>query len=265
MSIKPLKFTPLNAIASFSADSIEKQEQIITPFNTVAEAINSHYRAYYGSDASVPSAKSDAIALLAVVGEFIGLMQRLDAQYGADGAVTDLVDIADATDQALRCIVELQQWLERLNLRAFSADLQAVTLGVGVWAMRHDVSLLTLEPIVAALAERANATETRQDTAAIFALMQGFVDYLAPAWQADLERSNPQRPWRLLNLNLAIMGVRSGDAAMMRYAFTALNTYLPDECRGFYEEAYAIAAQPNFPAETRALIELELAKTSARH
>ena len=71
MSIKPLKFTPLNAIASFSADSIEKQEQINTPFNTVAEAINSHYRAYYGSDASVPSAKSDAIALLAVVGEFI--------------------------------------------------------------------------------------------------------------------------------------------------------------------------------------------------
>ncbi len=262
MSTKPLKFIPLNAIPSFSADSVEKQEQIVTPFNNVAEALHDHYRALYGGD---ESHKTDAIALIAVVGEFVGLMARLDSQYGADGAVTDLADIDDAADQALRCIVELHVWLERLNLRAFSADLQAVTLGIGVWAMRHDVGLLTLEPIVAALAERANVTETRQDTAAIFALMQGFVDYLAPTWQADLERSNPQRPWRLLNLNLAITSVRSGDAAMMRYAFDALNVNLPDESAGFYEEAYAIAAQPNFPAETRALIEAELAKASRLH
>jgi hypothetical protein len=262
MSTKPLKFTPLNAIPSFSVDSVEKQEQIVTPFNKVAEALHSHYRALYGGD---DSSKTDAIALIAVVGEFIGLMERLDVQYGADGAVSDLADIDDATDQALRCILEIHVWLERLNLQVFSADLQAVTLGIGVWAMRHDVGLLTLEPIVSALAERANATNTRQDTAAIFALMQGFVDYLKPSWQADLERSNPQRPWRLLNLNLAITSVRSGDAAMMRYAFDALNTNLPDESRGFYEEAYAIATQPGFPAETRALIEVELAKASQLH
>lgn len=263
MSTKPLKFIPLNAIPSFSVDSIEKQEQIVTPFNKIAEAINDHYRAVYGGGNE--NTKTDAIALLAVVGEFIGLMKRLDTQYGADGAVNDLADIDDATDQALRCIVELQVWLERLQLKAFTADLQVVTLGVGVWAMRHDVGLLTLEPIVAALAERANATDTRQDTAAIFALMQGFVNYLTPAWHADLERSNPQRPWRLLNLNLAITSVRSGDAAMMRYAFDALNANLPDESRGFYEEAYAIAAEPSFPAETRGLIEAELARASPRH
>jgi hypothetical protein len=42
---------------------------------------------------------------------------------------------------------------------------------------------------------------------------------------------------------------------MIRYAFERRDRHLPDECRGFYDEARAIAAQPGFPAECRALID----------
>jgi hypothetical protein len=49
--------------------------------------------------------------------------------------------------------------------------------------------------------------------------MQGLVGASALALRPDLERSNPERLWRLLNLNLAINAIRSGDDAI-RYALT---------------------------------------------
>src|SRR5258706_68768 len=102
-------------------------------------------------------------------------------------------------------------------------------------------------------------------TAAAYALMQGFIAHLAPQLDADLERSNPERPWRLLNLNFAITAIRTGDAALMRFAFDTLNNHLPDERAGFYEEACALASQPGFLPETRALIEAEHARWSRVH
>ena len=51
----------------------------------------------------------------------------------------------------------------------------------------------------------------------------------------------------------------------MRFAFDRLNQYLPDERLGFYAEAYAVASQPGFPADTRRLIETEIARWTRVH
>jgi hypothetical protein len=96
-------------------------------------------------------------------------------------------------------------------------------------------------------------------------MMQGFINHFSPALKADLERSNPERPWRLLNLNFAITAIRTGDASLMRYAFDTLNGHLPDERSGFYEEAHALACQPGFPLATQVLIQSELARWTRAH
>ena len=131
--------------------------------------------------------------------------------------------------------------------------------------MRHELPIQTTEAIVNALATRSNEAQSKQETAAAYALMQGFIIHLAPQLKADLERSNPERPWRMLNLNFAITAIRSGDAALMRYAFDTLNAHLPDERAGFYEEACTVALQPGFPLDIRALIEAEHAKWARLH
>jgi len=96
-------------------------------------------------------------------------------------------------------------------------------------------------------------------------MMQGFIGHFSPNHRADLERSNPQRPWRLLNLNFAITAIRTGDPSLMQYAFDTLNANLPDERAGFYEEAHALASQPGFPLATRGLIEAEIARWTRVH
>ncbi len=207
---------------------------------------------------------NDPIALIAAIADFLAVADQLDTQYGADAGLP-LADADDAADEALRAATELETWLDRFELSSYRPVLSAIMLGVGLWAMRHGLPIATPEPIVNALAARSNEATSKQETAAAYAMMQGFITHLAPALEADLERSNPERPWRLLNLNFAITAIRTGDAALIRFAFDKLNQHLPDERMGFYEEAYAVASQPGFPLETRALIEAEHAKSTRLH
>jgi hypothetical protein len=206
----------------------------------------------------------EATILATLIDDFLAVAARLDGEYGHDRSLP-IADVADAADEALRALAELQAWLPRLDLSAHRAGLDAVTLGIGLWAMRHDLTLTTPEPLVNALAHRANEATTTQETAALYAMTQGLIAHFSPRLQADLERSNPERPWRLLNLNFAITAIRTGDTALMRFAFDTLKQNLPDESGGFFQEAHSVATLPGFPAESRALIEAELAQLSGVH
>ena len=255
MEIKPIRLV-LNAGQDAGDDALAPLNK---HFRVVAEAVNDAYRQRVDGNPA-----NDPISRLAIVSDFLSVMSRLDDKYGADSALP-IDDAPDAVDEVLRCLAELESWLIRLDLAGQIARIQSVEIGVGYWAMRHGLPVFTVEPIVNALAAQSNAATSKQETAAIYALMQGFISHFSPLLEADLERSNPQRPWRLLNLNFAITAIRSGDAALMRYAFDTLNSHLPDERSGFYEEAYALASQPGFPQETKGLIEAEITRWTRVH
>lgn len=259
--IKPIRL----ALKDASLLNAPDDTPLSVRFSRLAAAVNTVYQARFGAmGQNANLGANDAIALVAAISEFIEVSERLDFEYGADGALP-LEDAGEAADEALRACTELDRWLDRFELAAHRSELHAVILGIGIWAMRHESPLQTTEAIVNALADRSNEAQSKQETAAAYALMQGFIVHLAPQLKADLERSNPERPWRMLNLNFAITAIRSGDAALMRYAFDTLNSHLPDERAGFYEEACTVASQPGFPLDTRALIEAEHAKWARLH
>jgi hypothetical protein len=199
---------------------------------------------------------------------FLNVADSADAAFGADGAI-GLADASEATDAALHAIASITEKLESTDTvgehAAFVADLDATVIGVTMWAMRHAVTFRFIEPVANTLARRANAAQSKQETAAVFALMQGVIAHTEPILAADLERSNPERPWRIINLNFAITAIRSGDVSLMKFAFNQLNAALPDECSGFYEEAFTLASQPGFPAEPRQLIAEQVARHTRVH
>jgi hypothetical protein len=85
--------------------------------------------------------------------------------------------------------------------------------------------------------------------------MQGVIAHVAPRLSADLERSNPERPWRPLHLNFAVTAIRTEDPALIDIAFDALEKALPDDCEGFFAEALARALSPRIKPEVRERIE----------
>lgn len=255
MEIKPIKFTRTRA-----TPAEESASGLAPHFAALAAEVNARYRSVYGG----ASGGADAVALLGVIAEFIALMDDLDGEFGSDG-VLPVEGLDEAADQVLRCLADLDAWLDRLDLAALRAALQAVVLGVSLWTMRHECAIRAVEPVVNALAARANGASSRQETAAVFGMMQGMIEFLRPGLAADLERSDPQRPWRLLNLNFAIAGIRCGDEVLMRHAFETLDRNLPYDCPGFYGEALELAESAGLPAPIQEAIRAQTRKWTKVH
>jgi hypothetical protein len=189
-------------------------------------------------------------------------LAALDRQYGGTGAIA-LEGAAELVSGILSDLAHVEAAAVRSQDAALVADTADFVLGVALWAIRHDVPLEPVEPVVNALAHRANAAPNKPALAAVFALTQGVVTHLAPRLAADLERSNPERPWRLLHANLAIVAIRTEDASMIDFAFDALDAALPDERAGFYAQALALALAPGISPVVRERIEARHLKWTA--
>ena len=139
-----------------------------------------------------------------------------------------------------------------------------LVVAVALWAMRHCVEITAAEPVVNALAELSNRARGHADLSALFSLMQAVIDHVRDRLGADLERSNPQRPWRILHANLAITAIRTEDPAQIDAAFDALDAALPDERSTFYSEALALSLAPGIAPAVRERIEARHRRWAAR-
>ncbi len=186
----------------------------------------------------------------------------LDRQAGGHGRLS-----LEGTEELVAALLTDLAHVEADAVRAGDAALAAenaeFVLGVALWAIRHEVPLATPEPVVNALAIRANAARSKPELSALVGLMQGVAAHVAPRLAADLERSNPERPWRVLHANLAIAAIRTEDPALIDFAFDALDGALPDERAGFYAEALALALAPGIAPAVRERIEARHLKWTA--
>lgn len=175
-------------------------------------------------------------------------LEAIDRQYGG---ATELA-LEDAPDLVAATLTELAHLANEL---AGDVDVADLTVGVALWAIRHGVPIDVPEPVVNALAARSNRARGKQELSAVFGLMQGLAEHVRPRLGADLERSNPERAWRVLHANLAITGIRTEDPALIDYAFDALDAALPEERSSFYSEALALALAPGIAPAVRERIE----------
>jgi hypothetical protein len=178
-------------------------------------------------------------------------LDGLDRDYGPSGRlpVEGADDVLAATLATLARIAQHAPEASRLSVAE-------ITCAVALWGLNHELEVAPVEPVVNALALRANAARSSEAAAAVLGLMERVIANAAPRLSPDLERSNPERPWRLLHANLAITAIRTGDVAAMDRAFDAVEAALPQEAPGFYAEALALALNPAIPAAVRERIAL---------
>jgi hypothetical protein len=181
-------------------------------------------------------------------------LEAIDRQYGGASELP-LEDVPELVAASLAELARLDESARRSGAEEDSAEAADLTLGVALWAIRHGVSIPVAEPVANALAMRSNRARSKQELAAVFGLMQGVIDNVRESLAPDLERSNPERPWRILHANLAVTAIRTEDPALIDYAFDALDGALPDERAGFYAEALARALGPGIGPAVRERIE----------
>jgi hypothetical protein len=186
----------------------------------------------------------------------------LDRQVGGSGRLS-LEGTEELVAALLTDLAHIESEASRAGDAALAEDNAEFVLGVAIWAIRHEVPIDVPEPVVNALAIRANGARSKSALSALAELMHGVATHLAPRLAPDLERSNPERPWRVLHANLAITAIRTEDPTLMDFAFDALDSALPQERAGFYAEALALALSPGIAPTVRERIEARHLKWTA--
>jgi len=188
-------------------------------------------------------------------------MQRAEATAMADmGAATagnrpSPNDVSELGEYALEMFEQAGRWARHLQLPDVFERLQAFTISMALWVACHKGQLLTLEPVVDALAQAANSTGEPEDLLSLYQAMTDIMAATSPMIARDLETVNPGRPWRLLNLNRAIVATRTHRPEFMEEAFSALAAQLPDDAPGFFTQGMEQMELLNYPPQVREVMD----------
>ncbi len=158
-------------------------------------------------------------------------------------------------DLGLRILYTLSHWAIHLQQAEAAADLDQVTLALALWCARHECRLGALEPLVDALSSYANRQSDTEAMIPLTSVVGEIIDAIQPAIQADPDRSEPHRPWRLLNFNYGIIATRSLQPAIMEEAFASIVQRFPEEAAEFFREGMEQMQTVDYPDYVRTVME----------
>jgi hypothetical protein len=200
-------------------------------FNEASAAILQSYEnnSTPGGGKATPSQLIDAINKFFIIYEKLGVHPGQNNVFSRDA-------FSQIGDQAISCLIELGSWAERLNLHREKAMLDEIALAAAHWVIKHQAEILNLEVIVNLLAAKANQTSDKIILTALFHVINDVIEYASAEFKNDLDKSDPSRPWRMLNFNFAIVATRTANKKLMVKAFDTLGRNLPEDCPHFFEE-----------------------------
>jgi hypothetical protein len=193
------------------------------------------------------------------LGRFTDIIRHLDQQPGTSIEQFDASDAAneyqELSDFGLDLLKQLGEWCDQLELTETRTALDEVIVTLGVWVARHLGPLHTIEPIVDALSKVANSSTDPVFLAELSQVYREIADAVAPVLKQDVDKSNPGRPWRILNLNYAIVATRSHAPETMEQAFAQLLIRLPEDAAGFFTEGMEQMDVIGYPDHVRRVME----------
>ncbi len=181
-------------------------------------------------------------------------MQRTEYDAGS-GNQPAAEAVTELGEYALGLFEETLDWATRLRLPEVHQDLQVQTISMARWIGRHGGNIQLLEPVVDALAQQANTTSEPGELLALYRAMGEVIDATADFIRQDLEKSNPGRPWRVLQMNRAIVATRTHQPDAMDTAFQALVSYLPQDASKFFSEGMEQMDLLNYPSHVREVMD----------
>jgi len=164
-------------------------------------------------------------------------------------------DVTQIGDYGLSLIQDMAAWAEQMGLEEQRRQLDNSTLGIAAWIVANKGQIRTAHSIVNAIAELANSTQDPEILASYAKFTGDVIHACANIITQDLEKTDPLRPWRLLQFNRAIMATRSHDVDLMRAACDEFVQALPDEAPGFFREGMNEMERLGYPQHVREVMQ----------
>lgn len=233
--------------------------------NALAEVVDEVTAALEQAWADAPIRHSE-LETPQVIGEnlkqFARIVQHVDAQYHgtSDGKSREalpekLQDLSQLGDYGLGQLAGLSEWARLLELEELQITLDELSIPIALWTARNIGSLQELRNVVDALSRIANQTRDPEFLAELSNIMDEIANAASPAVKADEDKSHAGRPWRMLNLNHAIVATRTHDPALMESVFEQILLRLPQDAPTFFREGMEQMDIIGYPGHVREVME----------
>ena len=190
------------------------------------------------------------------------VMQRSERAATQTAPAMSAESVTEVGEYALELFEQSLHWANDLDLPGVFTLLQAHTIAMARWIAARGGQLLSLEPVVDGFARLANSTQDPAELVALYKAMSEVLEAIAPVIRQDIEKTNPGRPWRILNLNRAIVATRTHRPDLMEEAFGTLIEHLPEDAAAFFSQGMEQMDLLNYPAHVRAVMDLYYRKWS---
>ena len=164
-------------------------------------------------------------------------------------------EVTDLPDYGIGLLDQLRDSALKLNCEEASDIFEQLSLPLAIWFARHKLVLHNIEFIVNAISNTANQTQDQQHLVELADAIDVIIEMFSPEIKADLDKSNSGRPWRVLNLNQAIIATRSLDPKRMEIVFEQLVFRLPEDAPGFFAEGMEQMDIIDYPVHVRQVMQ----------
>jgi hypothetical protein len=190
------------------------------------------------------------LAVAAALSDFFEIASALD-----QGAVFfERDELAEFAAHGLDLLDRLAYQLLVLEVMEHREDMAVVFASIGIWLARRGAVLDNLEGIADGFGRITNGLNDQGELAEICKLMEEVAEAASDQLQMDGDRSNPYRPWRVLNLNAGIAATRSLDPRLMEHTFDNLGHRLPEDMPGFFADGRRQMLVQDVPDDVRDVI-----------
>ncbi len=188
-------------------------------------------------------------------------LKFIDLVHKGEGYPAQTTASAPQTDRDLMANVGLQlihtlsHWAIHLQLEKTVGELEKLTLCVALWCARQQCRLKTLTPLVDAVSDYANRQSESETMSELTSVVGEIIDAIEPDIKADRDKSDPHRPWRLLNINYGIIATRSLEPAIMEQAYENIIQRFPEDAAEFFREGMDQMQIIDYPDHVRTVME----------
>ncbi len=199
----------------------------------------------------IDNKEAGPLAVAAALSDFFEIAAAVD-----QGAVfLESEELAEFSDHGLDLLDRLAYQLLVLEVMEHRENMARIFASMGLWLARRDAALGNLEGIADGFGRITNGLSDQKDLAEICRLMEEVAEATPDELQMDEDRSNPYRPWRVLNLNAGIAATRSLDPELMKQTFDNLGRRLPQDMPGFFADGQRQMVMQEVPEDVRAVVD----------
>ncbi len=204
-----------------------------------------HFSKIPQTDAATPTELATSLS------QFFDILGAVD---NCKQNIASTEDMPDMANHGLHLIDELNKWAAELQCHDASDAFKQLTIALAVWATEHNFLLSHIHTLVEAISQQANQTQDTQFLSKLSDISDSIISAIAPNITEDADKSAPERPWRVLNLNHGIITTRSLDTKRMELAFERLLYRLPDDAAHFFAEGMKQMDIIDYPENVREVI-----------